>query len=168
MSGADGLGPAGRPSSAQAARTVAERQATWIRHAQDALAEAGHRRGGARRAVIEVLGRQRCAVSAHDVEAALHREGRMVGRASVYRTLERLEELRLVQRVELGGTTARYEPHHPDGEHHHHLVCDSCGQVTPFEDPELERTIARVSERVSFAVAEHDIVLHGACATCAD
>ena len=141
--------------------------AGWTEHALRRLEEAGYRRGGARTAVVEHLGRQACAVSAHEVESALRAAGRAVGRASVYRVLEQLEALKLVWRLEVGDGTARYELAHPSGEHHHHLVCDSCGTVTPFEDAELERTIARVSERMPFTVAEHDIVLHGHCSSCA-
>ena len=59
----------------------------WTDHALRRLEEAGYRRGGARRAVVEHLGRQACAVSAREVETALRRSGRAVGRASVYRLL---------------------------------------------------------------------------------
>jgi Fur family ferric uptake transcriptional regulator len=46
------------------------------------------------------------------------------------------------------------------------MVCARCGEVIPFADAELEATIDRVAERVTFEVAEHEIVLHGACADC--
>ena len=51
----------------------------------------------------------------------------------------------------------------PGGHHHHHLVCDDCGNVLPFEDSGLERSIDRLSRRLDFAVAEHEVVLHGSC-----
>jgi Fur family ferric uptake transcriptional regulator len=140
--------------------------AGWTEHALRRLEEAGYRKGGARRTVVEHLGRQACAVSALDVETALRGSGRAVGRASVYRVLEQLATLRLVSRLEVGDGTTRYEVAHPSGEHHHHLVCDSCGRVTPFEDPELERAVERVASRVPFSVDEHDIVLHGHCGSC--
>jgi Fur family transcriptional regulator, ferric uptake regulator len=138
----------------------------WTQHALAKLSEAGYRRGGARTAVVEMLGRQSCAVSARDIDDALRDTGRVVGRASVYRTLETLAELKLVQRLDLGSGEKRYEPHHPSGEHHHHLVCDHCGQVQPFEDPELERALEKLAGRVDYAVDEHDVVLHGACGDC--
>jgi Fur family ferric uptake transcriptional regulator len=138
----------------------------WTEHALTQFEDAGYRKGGARRAVVEHLGTQSCAVSALDVETALRGSGRAVGRASVYRVLEQLEALRLVSRLEVGDGIKRYEPSHPSGEHHHHLVCDVCGAVTPFEDPELEKAVERVASRMPFAVAEHDIVLHGHCASC--
>ncbi|MEA2480463.1 MAG: Fur family transcriptional regulator, ferric uptake regulator, partial [Thermoleophilaceae bacterium] len=133
----------------------------WVDHALERLAEAGYRRGGARSRVVELLGRQSCGLSAREIDARLDAEGQAIGRASVYRTLEALAELKLVQRLDLGNGTARYEPHHPSGEHHHHLVCDSCGQVTPFEDPELESALEHLAGRVDYHVDEHDLVLHG-------
>ena len=138
----------------------------WVEHALETLAAAGYRRGGARTAVVQMLGRQPCAVSARDIEDALRADGKAIGRASVYRTLETLAELKLVQRLDLGSGEKRYEPHGSAGEHHHHLVCDTCGSVEPFEDPELERALEKLSRRVTYAIDDHDVVLHGACGAC--
>lgn len=137
----------------------------WAEQAAGRLADAGYRRGGARQAVIDLLAAQPCALSAQEIEDALRGSAREVARASVYRVLDELEQLKLVTRIEVGQGTTRYEPHHRD-HHHHHLVCDDCGEVIPFEDEELERTIDRVAGRVAFDVAEHDIVLHGSCGDC--
>jgi Fur family ferric uptake transcriptional regulator len=146
---------------------MATQPTTWAELATEKLATAGYRRGGARQAVIELLAAQSCALSALEIEDALARSPRPVGRASVYRVLDELVELRLVTRIDVGQGIARFEPLHPGGaHHHHHLVCDTCGEVIPFEDEELERTIDRVAERVAFDVADHDIVLHGACGEC--
>jgi Fur family transcriptional regulator, ferric uptake regulator len=140
----------------------------WIDYAERTLSEAGYRSGAARRAVIELMGHSPCALTAAEIEARLRGGERAVGRASVYRTLEQLVELHLVSRLDVGSGTARYEAALPSGEHHHHLVCDTCGKVEPFEDPELETAIENVAAKVgSFTVGEHDIVLHGECATCA-
>jgi Fur family ferric uptake transcriptional regulator len=140
----------------------------WSVRATEALAGAGYRRGGARAALIGLLDAQRCALSAAEIEEALRGGGdvRPVARASIYRILEELEGLKLVTRVEVGQGLARFEAAREEG-HHHHMVCDGCGQVIPFEDPELERAIQRLARRVTFTVAEHDVVLHGACAECA-
>lgn len=138
----------------------------WARRANGALAEAGYRRGGARAALIGLLDEQRCALSAAEMEDALKRRGgRGVARASIYRILEELEALRMITRVEVGQGLARFEATREEG-HHHHMVCNACGQVIPFEDPDLERSIERLAARVTFTVAEHDVVLHGSCADC--
>ena len=110
--------------------------------------------------------RAACALTALDIEAELRRGDHRVGLASVYRTLELLAELKLVGRLETGQGGARYEPLLPSGEHHHHLVCDRCGKVIPFDDADLEATMERLARKVRFDVAEHDVVLHGACGSC--
>jgi Fur family ferric uptake transcriptional regulator len=139
----------------------------WAERAAGRLADAGYRRGGARQAVIDLLASQPCALSALEIEEALRTSARQVARASVYRVLDELEQLKLVARIEVGQGISRYEALHPHGaHHHHHLVCDDCGEVIPFEDEELERTIDRVARRVAFDVAEHEIVLHGSCGDC--
>jgi Fur family ferric uptake transcriptional regulator len=141
-------------------------QPDWAQDAERRLSEAGFRRGGARTAVIALLDRQPCALTAHDIERDLRDGGRAVGRASVYRILDELVSLGLVARVEVGQGIARYEPARGEAHHHHHMVCDRCGDVFPFADEELERTVRRLADRVAFDVAEHDIVLHGSCGNC--
>jgi Fur family transcriptional regulator, ferric uptake regulator len=141
---------------------------TWAAGAERALSDAGYRRGGARRAILELLDEQSCALSAVEIEQALTSRRREVSRASVYRVMDELEEIGLVQRVEIGQGMVRYEPVRHGPGHHHHLVCDNCGRLQPFTDDELERTIRRVAERLTVRVSEHEIVLHGACQTCAD
>jgi Fur family ferric uptake transcriptional regulator len=139
---------------------------SWVQVALARLCDAGYRNSAGRRAVVEALGHERCAVSARDLEDRLRRGARDVGRATIYRSLEQLDELHLVSRVEVGDGTTRYEQRLPGGDHHHHLVCDTCGAVTPFEDEALERAVQRLSRTVDFRVDEHEIVLHGACGRC--
>lgn len=125
------------------------------------LEEAGYRSGAARREVVDLLADESCAVTALEIDRRLD----SVGRASVYRTLDQLERLHLVQRVEIGGDAAGYE--RVDAEqHHHHLVCEECGRLSPFADPSLERAIEAVSRAAEFEVAAHDVVLRGRCPDC--
>ncbi len=191
--------PADDRRHSQAASSAAH-DGSWVTRAEATLAAAGHKRGGARRALLELLAEtgirakgaclpasagQECALSAQEIEDALRGRGagggqskagrstskstasRRVSRASVYRILDELEGLGLVQRVETGQAMVRYERVCERSEHHHHLVCDECGVVMPFSDPGLERAIETLSERVSLQVSEHEIVLHGACRDCA-
>jgi Fur family ferric uptake transcriptional regulator len=159
---------AGSSSSLPTDSPVGSPTGTWATRAEATLAAAGRKRGGARRAVLELLERQTCALTAVEIEQALAAARRRVSRASVYRILDELEGLRLVTRVETGQAMVRYErTQGSGGEHHHHLVCDSCGVVMPFSDEGLERAIGELSERVPLTVSEHEIVLHGACRQCA-
>lgn len=134
---------------------------TWAERASRRFNEAGFRTGAARRQVIELLDGEHCALTALEIDARLPK----VGRATVYRTLEQLEELELVHRVDVGGESAAYERNDPTG-HHHHMVCVRCRRLVPFEDPALERAIHAVGERAEFEVTAHDVLLRGVCPRC--
>ncbi|MCZ7588710.1 MAG: transcriptional repressor [Gaiella sp.] len=139
---------------------------TWSALALDGLRAAGLRRGGARRAVVEYLGAQDCCCSAQEIREGIAASGSAVGVASVYRALDTLAELRLVQRVDVGDGVARFEPVRADHHHHHHLVCDDCGRVAPFTDEPLERALERAAGRLGYTLEQHDVVLRGACDDC--
>jgi Fur family transcriptional regulator, ferric uptake regulator len=86
--------------------------------------------------------------------------------ASIYRTLELLDRLQLARRVDMAEGVARYEPVDPSGQHHHHLVCERCGEVSAFEDRDLERAIERLAGRVDYEIDAHDVTLRGECPAC--
>jgi Fur family ferric uptake transcriptional regulator len=116
--------------------------------------------------VVSLLGRQDCCLSAQEISQELHESGSDVGIASVYRALDLLHGMGLVQRVEFGEGVARFEPVTPGGEHHHHAVCDRCGRVTPFEDERLEKQLERLAGNLKHSMSGHDLVIHGECPRC--
>jgi Fur family ferric uptake transcriptional regulator len=140
--------------------------AAWREHTETRLRAAGYRAGGGRRAVIEVLARHGCLLTANAILAELRDERPGIGFATVYRALETLTELGLVRRVDAGTGSAAYEPVDPSGEHHHHVVCDRCGDVTAFADEALERTIEQLSRRLGHRIESHEVVLRGPCRDC--
>ncbi len=141
-------------------------QTVWLDHALDELRRAGYRSGGARTAVVELLAGQDCCLTAQEIFDRLREDGRRIGIASVYRALDLLTSMKLVQRLDMGEGVARYEPAHASGEHHHHVVCDSCGTVAAFEDDELEDALEGLSDRLGFELEGHDVVLRGSCPSC--
>ena len=138
---------------------------SWADVALAGLQGAGLRRGGARRAVVDHLAAQRCCLSAQEIHDGIRAHGGAVGVASVYRALDTLVELRLVQRVDVGDGVARFEPV-GGAHHHHHLVCDDCGKVEPFTDEPLELALAGAANRLGYALDQHEVVLRGACGAC--
>jgi Fur family ferric uptake transcriptional regulator len=139
--------------------------AMWRERAHDELRASGRRAGAARAAVVDLLAAESCCLSAQEIHERLRTRGTAVSVASVYRALDQLSALELLQRVDVGDGLARYERTHGD-DHHHHVVCDDCGKVEPFADESLERAISHASGRLGYAVEAHDVVLHGACADC--
>ena len=107
---------------------------------------AGFNRGGARDAVIDLLGEQECALSAAQIEDAPARPTAAPSPAPASTaTLDLLVERGLAERVFVGQGEARFEPLEPSGEHHHHLFCGQCGRLIPFDDPGLERAIDKLA-----------------------
>jgi Fur family ferric uptake transcriptional regulator len=142
--------------------------ADWSAQARTALEGSGRRSGGAREAVIELLAEENCCLSAQQISRELGRRDREVGIASVYRALDLLLDLGLVQRLDTGEGPSRFERVTPGGDHHHHAVCESCGTLTPFEDDELERAIERLGRRLDHRISGHDVVIRGTCPGCAE
>jgi Fur family transcriptional regulator, ferric uptake regulator len=138
----------------------------WSTHAHARLEREGFRAGAARTRVVDALARQNCCATAQEIADELRGEEGRIGIASVYRALEVLDRLGLVHRLDVGDGTARYEAAHPGGEHHHHVVCDRCGRVAQFSDEGLEQAIATLSQRLEFAIDQHDVVLRGTCPSC--
>src|SRR5215207_4774667 len=84
-----------------------------------------------------------------------------IGMVTVYRTLDLLAELGLVRRLDVG-ERARYELAE---DHHHHMICESCGDISEFEECPLDpkRLPLEVSE---FKVYSHSLEVYGRCAGC--
>jgi Fur family transcriptional regulator, ferric uptake regulator len=137
-------------------------EGSWAERALVELSDAGFRSGGGRQKVVELLARQGCALTALQIDRKLPG----VGRATVYRALEQLEGLGVIQRVDVGGDAAGYERVDASGHHHHHIVCERCGRVVAFEDDRLEQAITALAKRPDFDVSSHEVTLRGECASC--
>ena len=138
---------------------------SWAESALEQLRAASGRSGGARSAVVDFVARQGCCLTVQEIYDGIRGEGARAGIASVYRAVEALVDVGLVQRVDLGDGIARFERTDP-ADHHHHLVCADCGKVEPFADPGLEAALERVAGGRGYDVAAHEVVLRGACDDC--
>ena len=83
-----------------------------------------------------------------------------VGYATIYRTLKLLVDAGLAIPNRIGDDQTRYEPDVP-GEHHDHMVCERCGLIVEFEDPEIERLQEQIAERLGFRLRDHNMNLIG-------
>lgn len=93
-----------------------------------------------------------------------------IGLATVYRTIQLLLELNLIDKINLDDGYVRYEIGQMDRDvskhHHHHLICLECGSVSSFEDDLLDRLEERIKETTSFKVMDHEVKLYGYCKNC--
>ncbi len=111
-------------------------------------------------------------LTAEEIHDKVKQEYPEIGLATVYRTVQLLLELHLIDKISLDDGCVRYEIAHFDGStskhHHHHLVCLSCGNVFSFKDDLLEQLEAEIKEKLDFRVVDHEVKLYGYCRECAD
>lgn len=85
-----------------------------------------------------------------------------VSRATVYRSLETLVEMRVIKRAHHPGTVARFDTN----SHHHHLICNGCGRMLDFDDPRLEDLPISNHAAAGFRVDDYSVHVMGSCADC--
>ena len=128
------------------------------------LQENGYRLTEARRAVVDIIQKSMRALTPVEVFDMARRKYNALGLVSVYRTLEKLEELHLIQRV-----------HQPQGcqafisessGHQHLLLCQNCGRVAFFEGDDLDTLINSISKKTGYQIHEHWLQLFGLCEAC--
>lgn len=90
--------------------------------------------------------------------------GFRVSRATVYRTLDKLVDAGLLRRINLGSRTV-YE-HDYGYAQHDHLLCEQCGTMIEFQDPQIEKLISDVCQQNHFQYQGHTFVIRGMCAAC--
>jgi Fur family ferric uptake transcriptional regulator len=128
----------------------------------------GCRATSTRRAVVETLATSQRALTPLDIYEICRAQYRRLGLVTVYRTVEKLEELGLVQRV-----------HQPSGcqafiaaavGHQHLLICQNCGKVTFFngENEAMDALMNEVSTQSGYRIESHWLQLFGQCAGCRD
>lgn len=93
-----------------------------------------------------------------------------IGLATVYRTLQLLWDMQLVDRLNLDDGCVRYEIGHllkGDAKHnHHHLICRECQKVIPFDDDLLDDLERHIEDATGFHVLDHELKFFGLCKEC--
>ena len=131
----------------------------------DSLAGAGRRLTGARRAVAQAVATQRGHFTAEDVMVAARDAHPAPGRATVFRSLDLLTSLGLVERMDLPDGSHAYVACQP-AEHHHHVVCERCGRSDEVGDLGLSPILRRAEAQTGYRIERHRLELFGICAAC--
>ncbi len=128
------------------------------------LQEDGCRITAPRRAIINVLAGSPRALQPAEVYALSKAKHAGIGLVTVYRTLERLESLGLIQRVHREDGCHLLMPA-ADG-HEHYLICTACGRTILFQGDDLDTLFTRVESTTGYQVSEHWLQLFGTCPDC--
>lgn len=124
----------------------------------------GYRLTDSRRSVVEIIASSNHALSPLEVFDLARAKHASIGLVTVYRTLEKLEELKLIQRV-----------HQPQGcqafiaaftGHQHMILCSRCGKVTFFGGDNLDALFQSIAKETGYKITDHWLQLFGICRDC--
>lgn len=187
---AGGRGESRRPASARSVRLSRRDRAPYARHhlvlrltidksarpaysstvtlaanpIVDALDQAGYRLTGPRRAVADLITEHNGHFTASDLEAAARSRRLGISRATLFRALDLLTQLHVVERLDLPTGEHAYVPCAPA--HHHHVICSRCGRTSRVEDCGLANVVAEVARRSGYAIETHRLEMFGLCRHC--
>jgi Fur family ferric uptake transcriptional regulator len=107
-------------------------------------------------------------LSAEDVHGLLRDSRAEIGLATVYRSLELLSTLGILQKMEFGDGCSRYEVNtsDPKAHHHHHLICTKCNKVIEFEEDLLDDLEQDICNKSGFKILDHQVKFFGICKEC--
>jgi Fur family ferric uptake transcriptional regulator len=129
-----------------------------------ALEVAGVRLTGPRREVAKLIEARSGHFTAADLEADPRAHRARIGRATIFRSLDLLLTLGVIERIDLPNGEHAYVACEP--EHHHHVVCSSCGRSSDFDDAELSAVVETVTRRTGYRIDTHRLELFGLCESC--
>jgi Fe2+ or Zn2+ uptake regulation protein len=139
---------------------------TEVDHLRDLFHGEGRRLTSQRRLVLEAL---EASVTHLDAEA-LHDQVKScdpdISLATVYRTLNVLKEMGLVEEHRLGEGHSHYEAARSSP--HYHFICAQCGKVIEFDTPLVGQAAVQLSEREGVQVTDAHLRLSGYCSACRD
>jgi len=128
------------------------------------LQKNGYRLTLARKAVIDLLQENMCALTPVEVYNMARKEYPRLGLVSVYRTLEKLEGLGLVQRVhQTKGCQAFVRT---GSGHQHILICQKCGKAVLFGGDQLDSLFTSIAKSTGFQIQSHWLQIFGLCNAC--
>ncbi len=127
-----------------------------------------------REVVMNILSGTDGHLTAADIYIRAHGDNPGIGLTTVYRTLEVLLQMGIVQKFDFGEGKARYEliNNSSNGKHHHHLVCVRCKSVIDYseflneEHGLIEKTRKRLEKKYNFKISDHVISFYGLCSQC--
>ena len=136
-----------------------------IERFKDTLQREGLRLTRQRMAILEDILASEEHRECDDILFSLRRKDISVSRATVYRTVDILEKVGFVRKMDIGDGRFRYE-NKLSQSHHDHLICLKCGRIIEFVDLEIESRQVQLSKNRGFKLLSHSHQLYGICARC--
>ena len=120
-----------------------------------------------RRVIFEVLYEDSCKhPSPEEIYDRVKDKYPEIGLATIYRTLQLMEDLGIVYKMNFNDGLSRYELCLSNAHQHHHLICMQCGRVEEVEIDLLEGLEASIEENKGFQITDHSVKFFGICKSC--
>lgn len=132
------------------------------------LRDNGYKLTPQRRAVLDIIieneGKH---LSTEEIYELVKKDCPEIGLATVYRTLQMLDDMGLIFKMNLDDGKNRYEiAHQEEDHHHHHLICTNCGSVIEVEGDLLEVLEKEIERKYNFKITNHILKFFGYCSKC--
>lgn len=140
----------------------------YLNNLKERLKDKGFKLTRQRRNIIEVLlekkGEHLTSEEIYDIVKVSCPE---IGLATVYRTLQVLDGLGYINKLNLDDGCVRYELNlNTDAHNHHHLICNKCGKIIEVQEDLLDPVEENISKKYEFKITNHDLKFHGICKDC--
>lgn len=132
------------------------------------LKDKGYKLTPQRRAVLDIIiSNEGMHLTTEEIYGLVKKNCPEIGLATVYRTLQLLEEMNLIFKLNLDDGKSRYElVHEEEDHHHHHLICNKCGRLIEVEVDLLETLEKEIEQKYGFKISNHILKFFGTCSKC--
>lgn len=145
-----------------------EKTETHLKEIKYQLHKAGFKLTPQREATVKtLLDHSQDHLSAEEIYMEVKNRHSDIGLATVYRTLEILTKLEVVNKVTFQDGLARYDLNKGGSKHfHHHLLCLQCGRIEEIHEDLLGNVEEEVERKYNFLIKDHRLTFHGICSRC--
>lgn len=135
---------------------------------KDRLKEKGSKLTPQRRATLNVIIENKGEhLNTEEIYELVRKDCPEIGLATVYRTLQLLEEMDIISRINLDDGCSRYEIKTDDEDHqHHHLICQECNKIIEVKIDLLEHLEKEIEKEYDFDIKDHKVKFFGLCTDC--
>ena len=141
---------------------------TVLDQIKDTLSEAGYKLTPQREVTVQVMiDQENERLSAEEIYLKVKNNNVGIGLATVYRTLEILTDLNILNKVTFQDGLARYDLNkHPNQHKPHYLLCLSCGKIEEVASDHLKGVEEEIESQYHFKIKDHRLIFHGICQEC--
>ncbi|MDT8419632.1 MAG: transcriptional repressor [Desulfuromonadales bacterium] len=129
------------------------------------LAQKGLKNTSQRKIILQEFLDQASHLSTEELYLKVRSKHPGIGYATVHRTLKLFAECGIAVERNFGDGQGRFELTHGE-EHHDHLICNRCGMIIEFENPQIEKLQEQVAVQHNFVIENHRLELYGLCSEC--